>query len=62
VLDYAKAKGEVIVKSREAMLYNALQRPGLSRDDALRPDVQHIVLKNGDEVKAIFARLLRAYD
>jgi len=51
-----------VLETREAMLYYALQRLGLSRDEELRPVAQQISLKNKAEVHAVIERLSKSYD
>ena len=54
--------GQVILETRQAMLYYVLQRLGLSRDGEVRPEAQQIRLKNASEVKAILEGLAKNYD
>ncbi|MEN6584968.1 MAG: hypothetical protein ABFE02_02815 [Sulfuricella sp.] len=54
--------GQVILETRQAMLYYVLQRLGLSRDGEVRPEAQQIQLKNASEVKAILEGLAKSYD
>ena len=54
--------GEAVLETREAMLYYALQRLGLSRDGDLRPEAQQIALKNVAEVRSVVERLAKSYD
>ena len=54
--------GQVILETRQAMLYYVLQRLGLSRDGEDRPEAQQIQLKNASEVKAILEGLAKSYD
>lgn len=61
-LDYAMTEGQVVLETRQAMLYYVLQRLGLSRDGELRPEAQQIQLKNASEVKAILEGLAKNYD
>jgi hypothetical protein len=61
-LDYAMVGGQAVLETREAMLYYALQRLGLSRDGELRPEAQQISLKNMAEVRAVLERLSKSYD
>ena len=61
-LDYAMVGGETVLETREAMLYYALQRLGLSRDGELRPEAQQIALKNIADVRAVIERLAKSYD
>jgi hypothetical protein len=61
-LDYAMVDGQAVLETREAMLYYALQRLGLSRDGELRPEAQQISLKNKAEVHAVIERLSKSYD
>lgn len=61
-LDYAMTGGQAVLETREAMLYYALQRLGLSRDGELRPEAQQIALKNVAEVRAVVERLAKSYD
>lgn len=61
-LDYAMTNGQVVLESRQAMLYYVLQRLGLSRDGELRPEAQQIQLKNVSEVKEIIERLAKSYN
>lgn len=60
-LDYAMSSGQVVMETRQAMLYYVLQRLGLSRDGELRPEAQQIQLKNVAEVKAILDGLAESY-
>lgn len=55
-------EGQVVLETRQAMLYYVLQRLGLSRDGELRPEAQQIQLKNASEVKAILEGLAKNYD
>jgi hypothetical protein len=61
-LDYAMVGGEAVLETREAMLYYALQRLGLSRDWNVRPEAQQIALKNIADVRAVIERLAKSYD
>lgn len=61
-LDYAMSDGQVILETRQAMLYYVLQRLGLTRDREARPEAQQIQLKNESEVKAILDGLAKNYD
>ena len=61
-LDYGMTNGQVILETRQAMLYYVLQRLGLSRDGEVRPEAQQIQLKNASEVKAILEGLAKSYD
>lgn len=61
-LDYAMTESQVVLETRQAMLYYVLQRLGLSRDGELRPEAQQIQLKNASEVKAILESLAKSYD
>ncbi|MGF6808586.1 hypothetical protein OKW30_003712 [Paraburkholderia sp. Clong3] len=61
-LDYEMVNGEALLETREAMLYYVLQRLGLSRDGAVRPEAQQIALKNADEVRAIVETLAKNYE
>lgn len=61
-LDYAMTDGQVVLETRQAMLYYVLQRLGLSRDGEVRPEAQQIQLKNASEVKAILDGLAKSYD
>lgn len=61
-LDYAMSGGQVVLETRQAMLYYVLQRLGLSRDGELRPEAQQIQLKNVAEVKAILEGLAKSYE
>lgn len=61
-LDYAMTEGEIVLETRQAMLYYVLQRLGLSRDGELRPQAQQIQLKNASEVQAILEGLAKNYD
>jgi hypothetical protein len=61
-LDYAMTNGQVILETRQAMLYYVLQRLGLSRDGEVRPEAQQIQLKNASEVKTILEGLAKSYD
>lgn len=61
-LDYAMVGGQAVLETREAMLYYALQRLGLSRDGELRPEAQQISLKNMAEVRAVVERLAKSYE
>ena len=54
--------GQVILETRQAMLYYVLQRLGLSRDGEVRPEAQQIQLKNASEVKSILEGLAKSYD
>lgn len=60
-LDYAMTESQVVLETRQAMLYYVLQRLGLSRDGELRPEAQQIQLKNASEVKAILEGLAKSY-
>ena len=61
-LDYGMVQGEVALECRQAMLYYVLQRLGLSRDGALRPEAQQISLKNADVVQTMLDELAMNYD
>lgn len=61
-LDYAMSGGQVVLETRQAMLYYVLQRLGLSRDSVLRPEAQQIRLENFEEVKAILEGLAKSYE
>ena len=61
-LDYAMVGGQAVLETREAMLYYALQRLGLSRDGELRPEAQQVSLKNLAEIRAVVERLAKSYD
>lgn len=61
-LDYAMKNGEAELETRQAMLFYVLQRLGLSRDGELRPEAQHIQLKNAVEIRAIVEGLAKSYD
>lgn len=61
-LDYAMTNGQVILETRQAMLYYVLQRLGLSRDGAIRPEAQQIQLKNAADVRVILERLAKSYE
>lgn len=61
-LDYAMTDGQIVLETRQAMLYYVLQRLGLSRDGEVRPEAQQIQLKNASEVKVILERLAKSYD
>lgn len=61
-LDYAMVGGEAVLETREAMLYYALQRLGLSRNGDLRSEAQQIALKNVAEVRSVVERLAKSYD
>jgi len=61
-LDYAMSGGQVVLETRQAMLYYVLQRLGLSKDGELRPEAQQIQLKNVDEVKTILEGMAKNYD
>lgn len=61
-LDYAMSGGQVVLETRQAMLYYALQRLGLSRDGELQPKAQQIELTNASEVKEILEGLAKRYD
>ncbi len=61
-LDYAMSDGQVVMKTRHAMLYYVLQRLGLNRDGEVRSEALQIQLKNVAEVKAILDGLAKSYD
>jgi hypothetical protein len=61
-LDYAMTNGQVILETRQAMLFYVLQRLGLSRDGEVRAEAQQIQLKNASEIKAILEGLAKSYE
>lgn len=61
-LDYAMVDGQSVLETRQAMLYYALSRLGLSPDGKARSGAQQIQLKNASEVNAILDGLAKSYD
>ena len=51
-LDYGMTEGEVILECRQALLFYTLKRLGLLDSGNAAPEVQQIVLRNIDEIRA----------
>lgn len=56
-LDYGMQNGEVELKCRQALLFYALRRLGLSAQESHSPEAQQIVLKNQAELASFYRPL-----